>query len=1240
MQRSIRAFLLVAVAAAVPFAALGQETRGAIFGHVTDSGSGAVVGAKVAVRNVDTNVSTDLKTNETGLYEASLLVAGNYEVLVDAAGFTKSLRKNLVLQVGTHLQIDFALQVGAVSETVTVAAGVDLVNTDTLSSGGVMESTSALELPNPGGNTMVLAKFTAGIQSFQSIADSTVRLHSTAAASNFSMFGNAVANEYSVDGMPNNGASPGSAWPSNGGQAGPGPGYMPAPELVESVRVETAGFDASIGHYGGASVSMMTRSGTNQWHGNLREDFQNNRWNALDFFTRQAFMTRIAQAEAAGNTATANSLIQQGGHQAGRVNQFAATLGGPVWIPKILNGRNKLFFFFGYAGFRVLTNSQSYNAVPTAAMRTGDFSALLAINPTLYQIYDPLSAAADDTRPGHIARTPFPGNIVPQSRIVNPMYNFYNKLLPLPNNINPNPAIEPNQDEISYANPATQRYDSYANRFDYNQSDANRFMVRWSWNKWASLSSMQYLSATNISSNGADRRNFGGGVDWVHTFGPRAVLDTVVAANDWYIWSVDPGFASLKPTDVGLPAYMNTLASASEVAPNVTWSGWSGVTQGSPQNTQHNRTLSAKTELSFMTARHTLKAGFDGRGQYNTYAAYGNNAGLFAFNATWTEHTDDGYLNAGTGNYGGSWASFMMGLPGTTSIDAQANQAAFNPYFGWYVQDNFRLTPRLSLNYGLRVEYEGGPTERYNRMLGAFDPTASLPITAAAQTAYALNPAVGIPASQFVVEGGNTYAGVGGTNRKLWDNVLEFEPRIAAAYQLDKKTVLRAGAGIFYDSFNVLEIANNTTLLNQTGFSNTTATTLSNDFGQTWQVGNPAAGVSPLTDPFPVLATGGREITAPGSGLGAMATVGKGYNFVPFDRPHTHMNRWRLDVQRMLDNATAITVGYAGSYTNHLPITQNLAAVPPQYWNYGSSVNNTVASQWNANVPNPFYLGNFSSLQSNNLSLYQYMASNSFFTSKTIAQSKLWAPYAQMNGLTQLSSLEKARTEELDVSLQHRFSKGFNLNVAYTRLYNYASDYFANPFDREPSWEPSNSGRPDRLVSTAVYEVPFGKGRRYFTHGPGSWLLGGYRFSVIQEYQPGALIQWPSNLYYTGSDVQNVCGGAESLAQNGWFNTANFVTGASLVAATGQARSFPNEINGYGSCRLMSMKNFNANAGRKFRLSERAGLEIRVDAYNLGNHSQFSNQPNTTPTSTQFGTMTSVNTAVTRAFIFLGRLTF
>jgi hypothetical protein len=934
---------------------MGQETRGLIFGTVTDHSAAAIAGAKVTVTNTETNVSQPYQTNATGYYEADLLIAGKYQVSVEATGFKQAIHRDIVLPIGTRIEVSVTLELGEISQEVTVSGGVDLVNADQLTSGQITESVSALDLPNPGANTIVMAKLTAGMQSPQSVADSSVRLHSTGAASNFTMAGGVGGNEYTVDGVSNNG----------GARA---PGYMPAPDLVEAMRVETSAFDASSGHTTGATISMMTKAGNNSWHGSLRYNYQNIRWNAIDYFSKQAFTQRIVQAEAKGDNAQAQSLRDQGPQQPGYVQQYAATIGGPVIVPKVFDGKNKLFFFFGFAAFRTRQYAQTYQGVPSEAMRQGDFSSLLAINPTNYQIYDPLTTVPDPARSGHVMRTPFARNIVPESRIINPMYKFYSNLLPLPNNTPLDPTQQPNQNFIAYSNPAGENYSSYANRFDYNLSTKDRFFFRWNWNNWRNLNSSWLVYANPpLNDSGQTRNDVGFGLNWVHTFGARAVLNATIGSNQYLTQTTDPGMASVLPSAVGLPKYMDALASSASIMPQMNWSGWSGVTQPLQQSTTHYRSLTGNANFSFVTASHTLQTGMDVRGQYSSAYTPANVAGSFTFNTTWTQRTDDGYQSAGTGNYGGPWASFMMGLPGSMSIDTQASTALSNPYYGFFVQDAWRISPRLTLNLGLRMEYEMGPTERYDRMIGSFNPAAQLPIAAAAAAAYAANPVPGVPASQLSVTGGSTFPGVNGVDRKLWNNVMDWMPRLSAAYQLDHRTVVRAGAGQYYDTLNVL---NET--VNQTGFSNTTTTTISNDFGQTWLVGNPGQGISPLTDPFPVLASGSRVISAIGSSLGPMTTVGKSYTFIPFDRPHARQNRWRFDVQRMLDNATAVTVGYAGSYSDHINLNQSQSAVPAQYYSYASVRNNTVANNWNANVSNPFYLGNFSGLQNSNPALYQY----------------------------------------------------------------------------------------------------------------------------------------------------------------------------------------------------------------------------------------------------------------------------
>src|SRR5205823_5176334 len=243
--------------------------------------------------------------------------------------------------------------------------------------------------------------------------------------------------------------------------------------------------------------------------------------------------------------------------------------------------------------------------------------------------------------------------------------------------------------------------------------------------------------------------------------------------------------------------------------------------------------------------------------------------------------------------------------------------------------------------------------ERYNRVIGGFDPKATLPITAAAQAAYAKNPIPELAASAFSVLGGSVYPAGALQNAELM-----WLPRVGAAYQFNSRTVLRGGYGVYYDTLNAQNQGPD-----QSGFSRTTINPTSTDFGLTWLSGDPRNGVSPLTNPFPARSDGTRFDTPVGSALGLMAKTGSGWTFLDTNVPRARQQRWRVDVQRQFGANIMVSVGYAGSYSNHVRSTKKLDALPQQYWATGNARNDPVATNLNQNVPNPFAIGNFSSLQ-------------------------------------------------------------------------------------------------------------------------------------------------------------------------------------------------------------------------------------------------------------------------------------
>jgi hypothetical protein len=1197
-----------------------QETRSSISGRVVDPQGAAVAGARVRVTNTNTGVAIPLTTNETGYYEANLLLPGTYEVTAESAGFQKSIRKGVVLLMGSRADVEMRLEVGAVAESVTVVSTAPLLDTTSASSGRVVDNRTQAALPVSFNNVTLFARLVPGIQS-----NGEVRILGPAdqgSSSDYHSGTGVGGNEWALDGAANT--------------QGRSVGALPHADTVAEMKVETSGFDAAIGHTTGVVVSLMTKSGTNQYHGSVSDSHLEDRWNAMNFFSRQLYYRNIASLDAAGKHDEAEALRNGPKQPSGHKDHYAMTIGGPVSIPKVFNGKDKLFFFFGFVGLdSYSTTSSQYlnNTFPTLQQRTGDFSDILQVG-SQYQIYDPLTVRSDPARAGHYVRDPLPGNILPASRINNPAYSTYEKYLPTPNNNPVSNRTEPYNNFLGSSLPFNFGYVDYTTRIDYNHSPKHRFYGRLLWNDMnQNLFDWAYSTQPGVMGQNNPRHNAGGVLDWVFLPQPSTMFDFSIAVHEYRSGSglpVTEKVRSYKPSDVGLPTYMDTFAGAQHVLPQMNVGGYTvnGGTAGfGPTGITtytHFRTLPIKLDASYIRGRHSLRAGFETRQYFRAGGGGGNTSGNFSFSNTYVQRTDDGFTPAGT--IGLSWASFMMGLPSGMSVAYTDSYATNTPFYGGYVQDNWRVTPKLNVNLGLRFEYELGPTERYNRTLANFDTSLQLPIASAAQAAYAKNPIAELAASGFVVRGGSVYANA--DQRRIRQNQLMWEPRIAVAYQAGPRMAVRAGYGVFYDTLNVL-----TESPNQLGFSQSTSTVLTTDYGVNWLVGNPRAGVSPMTDPFPVRSDGTRFDLPLREALGAMAVVGRSYSFNAWDTERARVQRWRLSFQNQLSPSTLIDVAYAGSYAGNVYLTKNLNALPAQYWATGTTRNDAVANSMNANVANPFQLANFASLKTSDPVLYQSMSTLSFFTSSTIRRNQLLRPYPQMSGLSQTnSSYGAARTHELDVTFERRFARGLNAFVTYTRMYARAADWFANEFDVSPTWEESNLTKPHRITASGLWELPFGKNRRFAQQGLGARVLGGWQLSLSYEFQPGSLIAFP-NLFYYG-DLSDIALSSNSFSK--WFNTANFERTPSKAPAAYQARVFPQYVSGV---RADFTNISNASVQREFKLWERASLLFRVDAMNLQNRTQMA-APDVTPTSTTFGQTLQQSWTQKRYYEFQARLRF
>jgi hypothetical protein len=872
-------------------------------------------------------------------------------------------------------------------------------------------------------------------------------------------------------------------------------------------------------------------------------------------------------------------------------------------------------------------------------MRDGDFSRLLQVDAVRYQVYDPLTTRLDPARPGFYVRDPFAGNLISKSRINHPMYAFYSKRMPVPNNDPTDPKREPVNNFLASSMPNNVTYRSWNNRVDYQASEKHRFFFRWLKTHFIE-DAQDYTFATEagLMAWNEKRPAMSGAADWTYAASPRTVLNLTVDANYFLLQNQRLGTRKYKPTDVGLPAYMDTKCASSCVLPRLIWPGmtaWSGdmVLSTTVDPGAKGYKKGAKFNVTQVRGAHTLRGGVDYRQHNRTNLQNGGfTSGNFTFANNYVRKDGDGLTPAGT--LGLVWATFLLGIPTGMSVDSNDTYALVNPYWSGFGQDTWRVTRNLTLTLGLRIEYEQGPRERYNRALSYFDPNLPLPISAAVQEAYARSPLAELPASQFIVKGGTVYTGRNGASDRLWRNELMWLPRLSAAWQLNPKTVVRGGYGLFFDTLNVMNQA-----ADQYGFSRATNTVLSTDFGANWLAGDPKKGISPLSDPFPVRSDSTRFDSPLRDGLGAMARAGQGFTFTGFDRYHPRVQRWRIGVQRELTANMLIEVAYWGQWADRIAVTTRLDPLPSQYWATGMTRNDAVATDMNRNVTNPFHINNLASLRTTDPILYQHLSTLSQFTSTTIQKNRLLRAFPHMNGLYNSADPGgKARTHSLEVNFQRRLSRGLTLNGSYARMHQGAWTIIENEFDRAPSiWWPSDNARPHRFSVTGIYELPFGKGRTYWQTGLLNQVFGGWQLAATYEYQPGPLLAWGNIFYYgnLGSFEQDAAKMGQSLEQ--WFDTSlPFERSASKLPAAYHARVFPRYFDGL---RADGLKQWNGNLVREFRILEKLRFQVRMDALNLQNRSQMAN-PDLSPTSTNFGRITSQTGSLNRFYQIQGRLRF
>jgi hypothetical protein len=1225
MHNRLWPLLLVLALSALPAAA--QETRGNINGTVQDA-QGVIPGATVRITNVDTSQTQQLVTNGSGYFEAPLLPAGNYRVTVEMPSFKTLEQSNIVLSVGQTLSLRLTLELGAVTERVNVTAEAPLLDTTSVSSGQNYDRALIEGLPMAANQPVLLTKFAQGIvgpTTQQLVLQGQIDGPTDGAGT---PLGGVGGFNFTIDGATNAGNNRRLA-------------SSPNSDMIQEMRVETSNFDASQGHGTGASIAMMTRAGTNLLRGTLNYNYWTNQINSLNPQQKSTFAQRPETGEL---------------YKTGNSHIAAVTVGGPVVIPNTIDGRDKLFFFVNFQ--RSYDDSAARNTptstVPANAKHLdGDFSDLLPLG-NQFRIYDPLTVRADPARPGNFIRDPFPNNIIPRDRFMNPDGSYKNPLFALYRDM----VAAPNQNFVEQGSIPQQNYYqggvpnltnswNFGVRLDYNHSETDRFFFRAASTGFhEQLGDWTYETKyKGLHINDKTRASWAYTGNWTKVVaGGSTVIDSQLAANHFYEDQQRRGLHRYKPTDVGLPAYLDEHCSALDncMLPVISINGYQGVSTNADGGLDTTN-IQAQSNITTVKQSHTLRGGVDYRLHMRRggIMAAGNVSSTYTFDNTYTRGDSSGSI--ASSSIGPSLAALMLGIPTSASIGRNAPINMSNPFLGVFFQDTWRASRDLTLNFGLRYELEDGIREAENRWITGFDPDVELAITQAAEAAYARNPLPQLPASEFRVRGGSVYAGAPGGRERTWDGEHLWMPRFSAAYKMGERTVIKGGYGLFFDTLNAADY----TSANQLGYTAATTNVSSTDFGQTWLLGDPRNGILPIVDPFPVRLNGSRFEAPLADSLGPNAILGTNFTRENPARDHARVQRWRVGVQREFFGNTAVEVAYSGSYSDRVERSIAQSYIPEQYYSTNTTSRDTSANSFlTAQVPNPFHISNFAFLQTTDPALYQRLAGLTHFTAQTIQRQALLRDFPHLTGLT-FSSLPLGivKAHSLEITVNRRYSRGLSANAAFS-VNRVRENRTVEAYDRTPHYfQGSQDARPWRLSGGAVYELPFGVGRPFFSDGGvlGA-IVGGWQTAGTVEYQPGALLEW-GNLFFTG-DLKDIPKDNPEIAlqKDGtidqtktWFNVdAGFERSGTNQPAAFQKRSFPFRVDGVRGTPVFLV---NVNVLRNFDLGNRRQFQFRVDVQNLFDKVLWGN-PNLDPASTNFGKITTATNSIMRFFTFVGRVTF
>jgi hypothetical protein len=1183
---SFRGTILFVVLFGLSIITFGQGFQGGLRGSARDQGGAVVPGVEVTLTNEATSLSRMAVTNDSGEYSFAALEPGSYRLNASLPGFKAIALTGIRVGTQQFVTLDLKLEVGAVAEAVSVTAEVPLIETSNASTGTVLGSLDLATLPAPGRNAFMIGASVPTV-----IPSGDTQFNRQQDQSNASLIslggGTRRGNNYTLDGVPitdmRNRAT-----------------ANPTIEALEDVKVQVHTYDVEMGRTGGGVFNTTLRTGSNEFHGT------------------GFFQTRPIWAEK-------NNFF---GQKAGipKPNNPYYLGGGGVGGPII---KNRTFFWVAAEDYHDIQTRVESVIFPTGAERAGDFSGLTAQGRPVV-IYDPLTSR---TVNGAVVRDPFPGNRIPSNRI-NPVAGAMLKYMPMPDRNADDgttnytrTGIIPNQFE-----------QEYTVKIEHKITDRSSISGFYLYNRTNEPNDDYFAPGLTGPNRFADPN------DYLLKRRPQVIaINNTNTLSSSSVLSLRFGWTRFPDNNtITLPFDPATLPFSQSFLSQITLKKFPDVRIRSyDQATQNTTTLGAidPTQINWKSmtfnggyskfvGTHTFKVGGDYRKIGVDTFIPGPGSGNFDFDKDMTSS------NGGSGGAtdGNAFAAFLLGYPSgqssrqsTLPISTPLN--IFLHYYGGYAQDDWRITPKLTLNYGLRFEHEDGLREQHNNFSVGFDPTATSSLNSVTIPA---DPVAGTPARQ--VAGGLMYAGVGG-NHTYQGNPpsVRWSPRAGLAYSFNTKTVLRGGYGIFWAPFNY-----------------PIPSTTNNNYGQ---VGYTQNTVLPQTLPTPTVTLDNpfpNGVVQPsGNTKGALSGVGTTISYVDQNRKAPRVQQYSVDIQFQLPDNMAISVGYVGSRSDHLGLggsndtPVNINQLDPKYLSLGSALTQ--------NVPNPFF-GR------------PELAGTSLGTSATIARNQLLRPYPQFLNINARQVTEGfSRYNAAVVEWTKRVSHGFGGRVSYTysalmdnqvgetNFYSLVSPGLPlNNFNFLASMPRCAAGAqfssacynpraeygrgmldvPHRVIIAPLFELPFGQNRKWAnTSKAADWIIGGWSISAIANLQSG----FPTNVQQT--DNTNLLGGAQRpnlsgqpLATPGNYEDrlasadhpgATWISAAAFALAPGGTfGSAPRTIT---SARSPSQKNVDAVFMKNFRLGESKTVQVKVEMLNLLNRVEVTTATSNNVTSGTFG---------------------